>query len=115
MPGGGGEDDDGAVAGGGEGGEQRLGDVERADDVDLVHGAPVGGVAGGDGLGADGAARIVDEYVAAVEGGGEGVDGGAVGDVEGVGGRGVAGLGELGGEGLDAVLAAGGEDDVVAG
>src|SRR5690606_18594618 len=112
---GGGDHDDGAVAAGVQLGEQRLGEVEGADHVGLVHPAPVVGVAGGDGVGAECAARVVDEDADGLEGGGELVDRGAVGDVEGVGGRGVPGGVDLLGDGLDAVLAACGEDDPVAG
>ncbi|MEY9487061.1 hypothetical protein RKD26_002855 [Streptomyces calvus] len=96
-------------------GSRALGDVEGAEDVRLVHGAPLLRVAGGDRVGAERAAGVVDEHADGPEGGGELVDGGPVGHVERVGGGRVAGRGELLGQRLDAVLAAGGEDDAVPG
>ena len=111
----GGEDHDRAVAARGECGEQGLGDVQGADDVRLVHLAPVLGVAGGDGVGAERAARVVDQDRDLAEGGGELVDRGTVRHVQRVGRRRVAGRVDLLGQRLDAVLAAGGEDDAVSG
>ena len=112
----GGHHHDGAVAAGDQRGQQRLGDVQGAEHVDLVHGPPVGGVGVGDGLGAERAASVVDQHVAAAEGGGEGVDGGAVGDIQDVGTASrPAGLRQLRGQRVDPVGAARGEHHAVAG
>ena len=58
--------DDEAVAGRTQRGQQRLGDVEGAEHVHVVHRAPVLGIGGGDGVGPEGAAGVVDQHVEGV-------------------------------------------------
>src|SRR6266545_4039284 len=79
---GGGHDHDRPVATGDQHGQQRLGDVQRAEHVDLVHGPPVIGAAVGDLVGARRAAGVGDQDVAAVQRAGQRVDSGPVGNVE---------------------------------
>jgi hypothetical protein len=64
---GGAHHDDGAVAAGYQQGEQRLGHVQGAEHVDLVHGPPVGGIGLGNGFGAERPAGVVDQHVAAAQ------------------------------------------------
>ena len=87
-----------------QGGQQRLGDVQGAEHVDVVHRGPVVGIGTLDGVGAEGAAGVVDQHVQhRPDPLGQGRDGRTVGDVT---GRGDAA--DLVGEGLDPVRTAGG-------
>ena len=101
--------DDHRVAAGAEGGQQRLGHPDEAEDVDVVHPAPGVEVGPVDPVDPDGTAGVVDQHVAGRHRRGERVDRRLVGDVA------RDGLApDLGGEVLDAVGAAGGAHDAEA-
>ena len=103
------DDDDVAVTARDERGQQRFGHPRDAEHVDVVHPLPVVEVGRTDGAEPAGAARVVDEDPALRDRGGEGIDGGLVGDVE----RDRAAA-DLRGEGLEPVGTPGGGDDLEA-
>jgi hypothetical protein len=113
--GGRGEHHDRAIPARDEFGQQGLRHVQRADDVDLVHRQPVRRSRVRNRIGAYGAAGVVDEDIAAIQGLGQRVDSGTVGDVEMMGVGPAAALPDPLRERLDSISPAGREHHVVPG